>query len=88
MGKKAIGGTKCPQCKQYANILQGGVLGQHRTEYYYPFSNRRELCNYSGSTLADAAAGITPLRRKAIDRGLIDGIDNQNGSVSSKPRDS
>lgn len=77
MGKRAIGGTRCPQCKQYANILQGGVLGQHRTEYYYPFSNRRELCNYSGSTLADAAAGITPLRRKAIDAGRISEDDTR-----------
>lgn len=71
MGKRAIGHTTCPQCKQFARILQGDVLGQHRTEFYYPFSNRRELCNYSGSTLADAARGITPLRRRAIDEGRI-----------------
>jgi hypothetical protein len=68
MGKRAIGGTTCPRCYQYTNILKGNILGQHRTDFYYPFSSRRELCVYSGGTLEDATAGITPLRRKTMDR--------------------
>lgn len=68
MGKRAIGGTLCPQCKQYANILVGDILGQHRKDTYYIASNRREHCPYGGGTREDARSGITPLRRKTIER--------------------
>lgn len=68
MGKRAIGGTLCPQCKQYANILVGRILGQHRKDTYYLCSNRKEHCPYSGGTIQDAIDGITPLKRKTLDR--------------------
>lgn len=58
----------CPQCKQYTNILTGNILGQHRRDTYYLCSNRKEHCWYSGGTIADAIAGITPLKRKTLDR--------------------
>lgn len=78
MGKRAIGGTTCPQCKQYANILVGRVLGSHRKDTYYLCSNRREHCPYSGGTIEDAIAGITPLRRKTIDRLAREAETNDN----------
>ena len=67
------GGTTCPRCGQYARLIKGGThLGEHKTEYYVMGQirggRRRERCAYSGGTVADALAGIPPLRRKTNDR--------------------
>lgn len=67
------GGTTCPRCKQYAPLIKGGThLGEHKTEYYVigqiRGGRRRERCAYGGGTVADALAGIPPLRRKTFDR--------------------
>jgi len=70
---RSSGGTTCPQCGQYAPLIADGTrLGEHRTEFYVlgqiRGGRRRERCPYSGGTVADAVAGIPPLRRKTIDR--------------------
>jgi len=58
-------GGRCPQCKQPFRGLRDGVtMGSHRTEFYAPFSNRRERCPYSGGTVEDARNGISPLLRR------------------------
>lgn len=43
-------------------------MGEHKTDMLLPFSNRRERCVYGGGTVEDAAAGITPIRRRRLNR--------------------
>lgn len=64
-------GGRCPQCKQPftgRGKQADRIMGEHRTEFYYPFSNRRERCPFSGGTVEDAAAGISPIRRRRLNR--------------------
>lgn len=62
-------GGRCPACNQtFSGLRDGKQMGTHRTEYYYPFSNRRETCVYSRGTCEDAARGITPLARRTVER--------------------
>jgi hypothetical protein len=64
-------GGKCPACKQVfrgRGKQEARVMGEHKTEFYLPFSNRRERCVYSGGTVEDAEFRITPIRRRRLNR--------------------
>jgi len=67
-------GGRCPACKQPftgKGKQAARVMGEHKTEFYAPFSNRRERCVYGGGTVEDAAARITPIRRRRLDREAV-----------------
>lgn len=61
-----MAGTTCPQCRQHAHLRRDGTLGEHRTDLYLPFSNRRERCRYSGVTPDEAEVGITALIKQTV----------------------
>jgi len=65
---RRVAGMICPRCHCFCFRMNDGTLNIHRTDFYALGTNRKERCVYSGGTLADAEASITPLRRRTIDR--------------------
>lgn len=66
-------GGLCPYCKEPfkgKGAQESRIMGAHRTTVRYPFSTRRETCPYGGGTVEDAAAGITPRRRRQLNAGV------------------
>lgn len=64
-------GGICPRCKQPLTgrgKQSDRIMGSHRMQTYAIGSNRRERCPYSGGTVEDAASGITPIRRRRLNR--------------------
>jgi hypothetical protein len=65
-------GVICPSCKQPCRELANGTLSEHKTQFYVSGQPRggrlRERCPYSGGTWQDAKDGITPLKRRRLDR--------------------
>lgn len=62
-------GGCCPACKRpFTGLRDGKRMGKHKTEFYLPFSNRRETCRYSEGTPEDAARHISPLMRRTVER--------------------
>lgn len=54
-------GGRCPYCHQvFRGKSDGKTMGEHRTDMFLPFSNRREHCPHSGSTREDAERRIPP----------------------------
>ena len=66
--KRRVAGMRCPRCEQFCYRMSDGTLSEHRTDMYAIGSQRKERCPYSGGTDADARAGITPVRRRRLDR--------------------
>lgn len=73
MRRRRVAGMTCPRCKCFCFHMSDGTLNEHRTDFYALGTNRKERCVYSGGTVADAEASITPLRRRAIEAGVSDG---------------
>lgn len=68
-------GGRCPYCKQPftgRGKHSGRVMGEHRMETYVICTNRRERCPYGGGTVEDAAARISPIRRRRLNREAAD----------------
>lgn len=57
----------CPRCRQRARMLKSNVMADHKTANYAipqdPGGRVKEHCPYSGTTLQEAADGITLLSR-------------------------
>ncbi len=63
---RTMAGTTCPRCHQHARPRKDGTLGQHRTDLYVPFTNRRERCSFAGVTPREAQAGVTGLVKRTV----------------------
>jgi len=66
-------GGLCPYCKEPykgKGAPESRIMGPHRTTVPGPLGLRREPCPYAGGTVEDAAAGITPRRRRQLNAGV------------------
>lgn len=66
-------GGLCPYCKEPfkgKGAQEGRIMGAHKTGWCLPCTRVRERCPYGGGTVEDAAAGITPRRRRQLDAGV------------------
>lgn len=65
--RRRVAGMMCPRCREFCYRMNDDTLSEHRTDMLAIGSGRyRERCAYSGGTVMDAKAGITPIRRRRL----------------------